>query len=94
MVIKLELWEIFSHINVGLILSKIPLSLDYYCYRNKIHPETQNASPTVFRKHLLKKIYSVPHSIYNICYPNGLKLRTKLRLGLSYLNEHRFNHNF
>ena len=60
---------------------------------NKIHPETRNASLTVFKKHL-KEICPVPHSVYNICYPNGLKLLTRLRLGLSHLNEHRFNHNF
>ena len=46
------------------------------------------------KKYLLKEIRSVPHSVYNICNPNGLKLLTGLRLGLSHLNEHRFNHNF
>ena len=52
------------------------------------------SSLTVFKKHLLKEIRHVLHSVYNICYPNGLKLLTRLRLGLSHLNEHRFNHNF
>ena len=28
--------------------------------------------------------------VYNICKPIGLKLLTRLRLGLSHLNEHRF----
>ena len=59
-----------------------------------IHPETQNASLTVFKKHLLKKICPVPHLVYNICNPNGLKLLTRLRLGLVHLNKHRFNYNF
>ena len=54
---------------------------------SKIQPETRNASVTVFNKHLLKEIHPVPHSFYNICYPNGLKLLTGLRLGLSHLNE-------
>ena len=35
-----------------------------------------------------------PHPVYNICKLIGLKLLTRLRLGLSHLNEHRFNHNF
>ena len=61
---------------------------------NKILPETRNACLTVFKKHLLKKIRPFPHSVYNICNPNGLKLLTRLRLALSHLNEHRFNHNF
>ena len=33
-------------------------------------------------------------SIYRIHNPVALKLLTRLRLGLSHLNEHRFNHNF
>ena len=32
--------------------------------------------------------------VYNIHNPIGLKLLTRLRLGFSHLNEHRFNHNF
>ena len=60
---------------------------------SKIHPEIQNASLTVFKKHLLKQIRPVPHSVYNICSPNGLKLLTRIRLCLSHLNEQRFNHN-
>ena len=61
---------------------------------NKIHPETQNSSLTVFKKHLLKEICPVLHLVHNICNPNGLKLLTRSRLCLSHLNEHRFNHNF
>ena len=34
------------------------------------------------------------HSVYNNRKPIGLKLLTRLRLGLSHVNEHRFNHNF
>ena len=61
---------------------------------NKIHPETRNASLTVFKKNLLKAIPPVSHSVYNTWNLKGLKLLTRLRLGLSHLNEHRFNHNF
>ena len=32
--------------------------------------------------------------IYNICNPLGVKYLTRLRLDLSHLNGHRFNHNF
>ena len=31
---------------------------------------------------------------YRIHNPTGLKLLTRLRLGLSHLNDHKFNHNF
>ena len=44
----------------------------------KMHPETRNASPTVFKKHLLKKICPVPHSVYKIRNPNNLKLLTTI----------------
>ena len=32
--------------------------------------------------------------VYSIHNPLGLKLLTRLRLGVSHLNDHRFNHNF
>ena len=32
--------------------------------------------------------------MYNIFDPIGLKLLTRLRLGFSHLNEHKFRHNF
>ena len=34
------------------------------------------------------------YPVYNNRKPIGLKLLTRLRLGLSHVNEHRFNHNF
>ena len=34
------------------------------------------------------------NSVFNIHNPIGLKYITRLRLGLSHLNKHRFNHNF
>ena len=97
MVIKLELREIFPHINVGLILSNIPSFLGLllhgtkYIKRLELHPLQILRN---FKKHLLKDIRSDPHSFYNICNPNSLKLLARLRLGLSHLNEHRYNHNF
>ena len=39
-------------------------------------------------------IRPVQTNIYNIFDPKGLTFRTRLRLGLSHLNEHRFRHNF
>ena len=38
--------------------------------------------------------YSHITYIYNIFDPKGLKFLTRLGLGLSHLNEHRFRHNF
>ena len=44
-------------------------------------------------EHLFKEIHPVSHSVY-IYNPNGLKLPTRLRLGLSHLNKRLFNYNF
>ena len=47
-----------------------------------------------FRYALLKFGQPTPKPIYNMHYPIGLKLLTRLRLGLSHLNEHKFKHIF
>ena len=54
----------------------------------------QNSSYLVFRNYLEKRIRPLAAPVYSIHNPLGLKLLTRLRLGLSHLNEHRFNHNF
>ena len=61
---------------------------------NKLSSSTCNSTYPVFRNHLLKIIWPVSNPVYNIQNYIGLKLLTRLRLGLSHLNEHRFNHNF
>ena len=56
---------------------------------NKLDPALRNAkSYSIFRKLLLKIGRPSPNHIYKIYDPLGLKLLTRLRLGLSYLNEH------
>ena len=47
-----------------------------------------------FTNVLLKIGRPTPKPVYNIHDPNGLRLLTRLRLGFSHLNEHKFNHNF
>ena len=47
-----------------------------------------------FRNASLKIGRPTAKPIYNIHNPIGLKLFTRLRLGLSHLNEHKFKHNF
>ena len=61
---------------------------------NKIAIKIRNSSYLVFRNYLLSKIRPKPSPFYNIHNPSGIKLLTRLRLGLSHLNEHKFNHNF
>ena len=47
-----------------------------------------------FRNSLLKIGRPDQNSIFKIFNPLGIKLLTRLRLGLTHLNEHRFRHNF
>ena len=61
---------------------------------NKLSSRTCTLTYPVFLTHLLKVIQPVSYPVHNIQNYNGLKLLTRLRLGLSHLNEYRFNHNF
>ena len=47
-----------------------------------------------FKNSLLKIGRPIAKPTYNIHNPIGLKFLTRLRLGLSHLNEHKFKHNF
>ena len=47
-----------------------------------------------FQNTLIKIGRPIPKPIYNVYNPLGLKLLTRLRLDLSHLNQHKFNHNF
>ena len=47
-----------------------------------------------FRQHLHKLIRPKPSATFNVCNFARLRLLTRLRMGLSHLNEHRFKHNF
>ena len=48
----------------------------------------------IFKKRLLSFIHPIPSNVHNTFDPVGLQFLTRLRLGLSHLNEHRFRHNF
>ena len=61
---------------------------------NKLDLTLHKSSYKVFRNSLLKMICPSPNPLYVIHNPLGLCLLTRLRLGLSHLNEHKFGHNF
>lgn len=65
------------------------------CEWNKLMPNIC-ASDTFgkFRSNLLKSIRQPPKSLYFVHDRFGIKLLTRLRLDLSHLSEHKFNHNF
>ena len=76
------------------------------CFRDSFFPSTLNdwfnldveirnfESLAIFKTKLVSFIRPVSSNVYNIFGPVGLKLLTRLRLGFSHLNEHRFRHNF
>ena len=62
---------------------------------NQLDPSIQNSSSVeIFKRALLKFIRPKPEQVFKIHHPKGLKLLTRLRLGLSHLREHKFRHNF
>ena len=61
---------------------------------NKLNLTFHKSSYKIFRNSLLKMICPSPNPMYDIYNPLGLCLPTRLRLGLSHLNEHKFNPNF
>ena len=59
---------------------------------NKLENTIRNSkSFLIFRNSLLKIGRPIQNSIFNIHDPLGIKLLTRLRLGLSHLNEHRLS---
>ena len=54
----------------------------------------QYVSYNQFKISILKLIRPTQNSIFDICGNEGIKLLTRLRLGLSHLNSHKFNHGF
>ena len=62
---------------------------------NKLKDEIEGATSfSLFKASLLKMGRPHANSTYRIHNPVGIRLLTCLRLGLSYLNEHKFRHNF
>ena len=53
---------------------------------NSLDLQIQNSSYTAFKKHFTDELRPVPNSVFNIHNPIGIKLPTRLRLGLSHLN--------
>ena len=47
-----------------------------------------------FKNSLLKLIRPAPNSLFNVSDSLGIKLLTRLSIGLSHLREHKFNHNY
>ena len=72
--------------------SFIPSTIDFWY---KLDEEIRNSkSIVIFKNKLLPFIRPTARSVFHIFDPQGLVLLTRLRLGLSHLNAHKFKHNF
>ena len=58
--------------------------------------ETSRNSPSIsiFKKRILAFIRPAPRGTFKICNTDGLRHLIRLRVGLSHLNAHKFNHGF
>ena len=85
--------EMLQHILAGLMHSSIffPWTTNEW---NKLNFNIRISSFNIFRANLIKIIQLILNSVFGIFYPLGLKLITALQIGLTCMNEHRFNHNF
>ena len=80
----------------------IPLiKIKRYFYKNtliewkKLEPTIWNAeSFSIFKSNILKFVRPTTRRLFNCCNDKGIRLMTRLRLGLNHLCEHKFNHNF
>ena len=63
-------------------------------WNNLDHDLRNTESYTLFRSSILKFIRPSPNSFYGCQNIMGIKLVTRLRLGLSHLREHKFKHSF
>ena len=63
-------------------------------FNNLNYEIAHNLSFHRFRKFLSKSIKPAPNSLFGACDPHGVKLLTRLRVGLSHLKEQKFRHNF
>ena len=61
---------------------------------NKLDPSLQNSASYVFVNSILEFIRPSSKKIFQCHNPKGIKLATRLRLGLSLLWEHKFNSSF
>ena len=72
--------------------SYFPLAIKEW---NKLDIDIRKSdSISIFKKRILSFIRPLPNKVSNSHNPQGLKLLTRLRLGLSHLRYHKFKHNF
>ena len=91
--VKLDIAIIFLQFIQDTIISRIHSST--ICEWSNLDCKIRKSgSLWIFKKNLLNFIRPCANSIFNIHNPYGIKLLTRLRLGLSHLCDHKFRHCF
>ena len=62
--------------------------------RNNLDPYICNSETFFLKSNIMKSIQPKQNSIRNCHNPKGIRLITRLQLGLSHLCEHKFKHSF
>ena len=91
---------------IGHFANKPSLSFKHNFFKNTFSPSTilewnkldhslrNSASYNVFKNRISKFIRPSPNKTFQCHNPQGIKLATRSRLGLSHLREHKFKHSF
>ena len=87
----LEIFIIFLSLKQDIFFSKTLSSRQLLLNGINIR---NSSSFNIFRKSILKFIKPSANSLFNCHNPKAIKFITRLRLGLSYIREHKFRHSF
>ena len=94
----LVLWEmliVFPWLKLNITFSKNTFFPSAIIEWSKVDLAIRNAkSLGIFKSNTLKFFRPTPRSFFNCYSHKGIRLMTRLRLGLSRLHEHKFNQNF
>ena len=87
--------DIIPRFNVRHTFSRISYFPSIVTAWNNLEKSIRNSeSFSIFKKNILQFIRPSPNDIFNCHNPKGVKLLTRLRLGLSHLRDHKFKHSF
>ena len=75
------------------VVSDLVVSVIFEC--NKLDTDMHNSTNiNIFKKSFRQFVRPSPKSLFNCHSPKGIKYKTRSRLGLSHLREHKFKHSF
>ena len=87
--------DIIPRFNIRHTFSRISYFPSIVTAWNNLEKSIRNSeSFSIFKKNILQFIRPSPNDIFNCHNPKGVKLLTRLRLGLSHLRDHKFKHSF